>query len=226
MISRRERVLPVNPYAAPYTLDPKRAALLVIDMQNDFVRSGAPQEVPSARNTIEAIQKLAEEFRAAAQPVLYTRFVTGPDETLMWTWSPECAPPTCSCWRGVTRTYEDAGGELEGSAIVAELTPHPGEIVIEKYGYDAFHHTQLDDALRANRVTDLVVVGTVTQICVQDTVHGAFHHGYRTFVVADAVSSYDDVLHQATLAGIAQKYGAVVTSQEIVTQFKPGRQTA
>ncbi len=197
-------------------LDVDASALLVIDMQNDFVRLGAPQEVPAARHTIPVIRGLIGTFRAAARPVIYTRFVAGPQETLMWTWSPECAPPVCSCWRGIQRTYRDSDGELDGSGIVEELRPRREDLVIEKYGYDAFHGTQLDDALRACRVTDIVVAGTVTQICVQDTVSGAFHRGYRAFVVSDAVSSYDSALHQATLLNISLKYGSISTSAEII----------
>lgn len=78
----------------------------------------------------------------------------------MWTWSPECAPPLRSCWHGVLRSYEDAAGELEGLDIVGEIYPEPQDLIVEKDGYNAFHLTELDDALRANHVTDLVVVGT------------------------------------------------------------------
>ena len=67
-------------------------ALLVVDMQNDFVREGAPQEVPEARATIPLIASLLEDFRAAGRPVIYTRFTAGPGRTLLWTWSPECGP--------------------------------------------------------------------------------------------------------------------------------------
>src|SRR3989442_6423103 len=83
-------------------------ALVVVDMQNDFVRAGAPMEVPEARATIPIIQTLAERFRARQAPVIFTRFVAGPGRTLLWNWSPQCAPPTCACWRGRCRSYADA----------------------------------------------------------------------------------------------------------------------
>jgi nicotinamidase-related amidase len=198
----------------PFTLDPERSALLVVDMQNDFVRQGAPQEVPTARDTLPTIHRLIKGFRDVARPVVYTKFLSGPGETLMWAWSPECAPPTRSCWPGVMRAYADADRELEGPDVVGEIYPEPGDPIVEKYGYDAFHHTKLTDLLRANHVTDLIVVGTVTQICVQDTVHGAFHEGYRTVVVSDAVSSYDEELHRTTLRNIELKYGRVMSADE------------
>lgn len=198
----------------PFILDPNKSALIVVDMQNDFVRQGAPQEVPGARDTLPRIQRLIKGFREVARPVVYTKFITGPGETLMWTWSPECAPPLRSCWPGVMRTYEDVDGELEGPDIVGEIYPYPGDLIVEKYGYDAFHHTELADLLLANQVSDLVVVGTVTQICVQDTVHGAFHEGYRAVVVSDAVSSFDEELHRATLRNVEMKYGHVMSVEE------------
>jgi hypothetical protein len=76
-----------------------RAALVVVDMQNDFVRASAPVEVPEARATIPIIQTLASCFRARHASVIFTRFVAGPQRTLLSNWSPQCAPPTCACWR-------------------------------------------------------------------------------------------------------------------------------
>jgi ureidoacrylate peracid hydrolase len=64
-----------------------------------------------------------------------------------------------------------------------------------------------------------VVTGTVTQICVEDTVHGAFHEGYRTVVVSDAVSSYDEELHRATLRNIDLKYGRVLSANEVLAEL-------
>jgi nicotinamidase-related amidase len=207
----------------PFTLNPEETALIVVDMQNDFVREGAPQEVPEARETFGPIQKLLQRFREGGMPVIYTKFIAGPHETLMWTWSPECGPEQRSCWKGVRRYYSDVGKELEGPEVVDELTPDPGDPVIEKYGYNAFFRTPLADLLRANRIEYLVVCGTVTQICVEDTVHGAFHHGYRTVTVGDAVSSYDRELHDATLRNIELKYGRVLSTDEVLTELGAAR---
>jgi nicotinamidase-related amidase len=203
----------------PFTLDPAKTAMVIVDMQNDFVREGAPQEVPDARDTLATIQRLIKGFREITRPVVYTKFLSGPGETLMWTWSPECAPPLRSCWPGVMRAYVDVDGEREGPDIVDEIYPEPEDLIIEKYGYSAFHNTRLTDELRARHVTDLVVAGTVTQICVEDTAHGAFHEGYRTVVVSDAVSSYDEELHRATLRNIELKYGRVMPTEEVLAEL-------
>lgn len=203
----------------PFVLDAPHAALVIVDMQNDFVRVGAPQEVPEARATIPRIQQLLGWFREARRPVVFTKFIAGPCETLVWLWSPECGPEQRSCWPGVRRKYRDCEEEREGPEIIDELRPRPGEHVLEKYGYDAFFRTNLADHLRANHVTDVVVCGTVTHICVASTVNGAFHHGYRTVVASDAVSSYDEELHRATLRAVEAKFGRVASTEEIVAEL-------
>src|SRR5882724_10224999 len=75
-------------------------ALVVVDMQNDFVRAGAPLELP----------------------VAYTKFITWPVPTLLWEWSPQCRPPTKCCWKGHRRFYPDVGRELDCTEIIEEIT--------------------------------------------------------------------------------------------------------
>src|SRR5687768_8415572 len=127
----------------------RNAALLVVDMQNDFVRVGAPLEVPDARATIDAHRQLIAAFRAAGRPVVYTRFLSRTDDCLLWEWSPQCRPPVRCCWKGHRRSYPDIEGERDCSAIIDELAPEPGDLVVEKYGYGAFHDTDLAARLRA-----------------------------------------------------------------------------
>ena len=196
-------------------------ALVVVDMQNDFVRVGAPAEVPDARDTIPANRRLVDAFRAAGRPVVFTKFIAGPQRTLMWNWSPVIAPPTCCCWPDFRRSYDDAEGELDCTAVVAELAPLPGEPQVEKYGYNAFHRTNLTDVLLARGADTVVVTGTVTQICVEDTARAAFHEGFQTIVVTDAVSSFDPELHRATLRNIELKYGVVMTTEDVLAAVAP-----
>ena len=195
----------------PFPLDTARQALLVVDMQNDFVRAGAPQEVPDARTTIPVIAGLLDAFRRLGRPVVFTRFTAGPERTLLWSWSPECGPQLRSCWPGVMRAYDD-GAELLGHDVVPELAPLDSEPVVDKYGYGYFHNTMLEDVLRARHVSQLVTVGTVTQICVEETVREGFHRGFEMVMVRDGVSSFDAELHAATLRNIGMKFGRVERS--------------
>lgn len=187
-------------------LDP---ALLVVDIQNDFVRIGAPLEVPDARATIPQIKRLIAKFRTIMRPVIYTRFFTNKTPDHMWPWSPQCWPDTKCCWPGHMRQYADSNQALECTDVIEELTPESGDLIIDKYGYGAFHETDLNDRLRALGVRSLLVCGTVTQICVEETARQAFHHGYRTTLIADAVSSFMPDLHDATLKNFAMKFGWV-----------------
>lgn len=187
-------------------------ALLVVDMQNDFVRQGAPLEVEEARETIASIRRLIDGFRALGRPVVYTRFLAEQSEGLMWLWSPQCQPEVKCCWEGVKRRYGDTPGDLDCIAVIDELAPLPGDAVIDKYGYGSFHNTDLDARLKALGIRSLVVTGTVAQICVEETAREAFHHGYRTTMVSDGVSSFDAGLKAATLKNFAMKFGWVADS--------------
>lgn len=204
-----------------FDLERDRTALLVVDMQNDFVRVGAPLEVPDARATIPATQRLIAFARDQGMPVIYTRFLAGPEYTLLWEWSPVVGPETKCCWKGHYRYYEDIGREVDGSDVIDELYPQPGDGVVEKYGYNSFFGTNMLDMLRAHHRDMIIVAGTVTQICVEDTVRGAFHHGIRAVVASDAVSSFDDELHRVALRGIDMKYGRVLDVQGIMDEVAP-----
>src|SRR2546421_9487595 len=94
-------------------------ALVIVDMQNDFVRVGAPLEVPESRPTIPVHQRLLAACRERGIPVIYTKFVAGPQRTLVWERAPVLPPPVCCCWKGVLRPHQDGGQELACSGILA-----------------------------------------------------------------------------------------------------------
>ena len=178
------------------------AALLIVDMQNDFVRVGAPLEVPQARETITVHRELIAFCRERDIPVLYTKFVAGPGRTLIWESSLVLGPPICCCWKEHLRYYDDVGKELDGSDIISEIYPEPADPIVEKFGYGSFHNTNLDDLLRARHVESLFVTGTVTQICVEETAREAFKRGYKTTIVSDADNYAQQVSAKLVAAGI------------------------
>ena len=196
----------------PFEIRIASSAFVIVDMQNDFVRVGAPLEVPDTRATIEPIKAVTRLFRAAGRPVIYTRFVTGERETLLWTWSPQIRPPLCCCRRGFRRRYEDIGAERECIAVIDELAVEPADHVVDKYWYGAFHHTNLQDILFAEGADTVVIAGTVTQICVEETARGAFLLGLKAVVLSDCVSSFAPDLHAAALRNHAMKFGMVTDS--------------
>jgi nicotinamidase-related amidase len=200
----------------PFEIRADRAALVVVDLQNDFVRRGAPQEVADARASVPIVRNLLGTCRAHGVPVMFTRYTAGPHATHHSWFSPECAPPTKSCWPGTKRQYRDRDQPLDGHDIVDELTPEVGEVVVDKYGYGSFDGTVLEDALRAVQANQVWIVGTVTQICVEETVRGGFRRGFEVVVAADAVSSFDPELHRATLKNLDQKFAVVASSDALI----------
>lgn len=212
-----------RPVVAPLQEDKgvhwRASALIVVDMQNDFVRKGAPLEVPDARHTITSNQQLITAFRKRNLPVLFTKFISHPHYYMLWDWSPQCKPPTKCCWKGNSRYYSDIEGNRECTEIIDELQPLSHDVIIEKSGYGAFHETDLNKILRSFGLNSVVITGTVTQICVEETAREAFHHGFRTTVVEDAVSSFAPDLHAATLKNFAMKFGWVATSENILSQL-------
>ncbi|MCL1896204.1 MAG: cysteine hydrolase [Clostridiales bacterium] len=198
--------------------DRDRTALVIVDMQNDFVREGAAMEVPDARKTIPAIQNLIEMARQCGMPVIYTKFVAGPKRTFLWEWSPQIPDDNC-CIRGFKREYNDAEGELECTDIIGELYPERQDYVFEKYNYSAFRNSPLKDILLGHHCDALIVTGTVTHLCVCDTVHDAAQEHFKVLVASDGVSSYSDLQQEASLESFHTKYGVVETSGEIIKRF-------
>ncbi len=200
-------------------LDIAKTALLIVDMQNDFVRCGGAMQVEDALKTVPAIKSLLDFARAKDMPVIYTKFVTGKNSSLLWNWSPQIEQDN-ACRRCFERHYPDIQKTLNCSDIIDELSPLQNEYVIEKYWYSSFRNTSLVDVLQSENCDTVIVTGTVTQICVEDTVHDAFANGFKVIVAQDGVSSFDDELHQATLKNIEMKYGYVMTSEEIIKNLK------
>ena len=200
----------------PFSFDIGTAAFVIVDMQNDFVRSNAPLGVPDALQTIEPVNAVQGLFRAAKRPVIFTRFVAGSEPSLLWTWSPQIREPTNCCKIGHRRYYEDIKAEREAIAVIDELNPRADDPIIDKFWYGAFFRTNLEDVLLSFRADTVVVAGTVTQICVEETARQAFHHGFKTIVLRDCVSSFDPQLHEAALKNLNMKFGAVISSREFI----------
>jgi len=199
--------------------DREKTALVIVDMQNYFVREGAAMEVPDARKTIGPIQSLIKMARQNKMPVIYTKFVAGPKRTFLWEWSPQIPNDNC-CIRGFKRGYKDVSGELECTDIVGELYPEKQDYVFEKYNYSGFRNSPLKDILMGHHCDALIVTGTVTHLCVGDTVHDAAQEHFKVLVASDGVSSYSDLQQKAALERFHTKYGVVETSEEIIKRFQ------
>lgn len=193
--------------------------LIVVDMQNDFVREGAPFEVPDARRTVAAITRLIAAFRGLGRKVIFTRYIADPLYRPLGrhlAWIRALDPPVNACVPGFARYYRDVSGPRESIAVIDELAPEPEDIVLDKVYFSSFHGTDLDRQLAALGAGSLVICGTVTEMCVEDTARHAVHFGYPTTLASDAVSSNTPAVHQAALDAFARNYGFVAKTEEII----------
>ena len=197
-----------------------RTALIVVDMQRAFLEPGESMEVPPAREVVPRIQALLTAFRARRLPVVFTEFLyTEAAPLLVGELHPEHRRAAPGAARGFGRPSSSClAGELN-VATVAELAPHPDELVVQKPYYDAFHGTVLDGALRARGVTHLVITGTLTDICVLATVVGGFNREYRITVVEDGVATLWPEIQRATLDIIGRAYGRVQPAKTVVDEI-------
>ena len=199
--------------AEPYdfTLSPGHCALVIIDMQRDFLEPGGfgamlGNDVARLRPTIATNRQLLNAWRAAGRLVIHTREGHRPDLADL--------PPAKHARGHGTARIGDHGpmgrilvrGE-PGHDIVPELAPLPGEPVIDKPGKGAFHATDLHAILQARGITQLVVTGVTTEVCVNTTVREANDRGYDCLVVAECCGSYFPELHAAGLTMIAAQGG-------------------
>lgn len=192
-----------------------RPALVIVDMQNDFVRAGAPMEVPGARTILPELSRLLEAFRAAGLPVFYTRYVAAPDyrhlqERLSWLKLIE--PPVSACVPGHRRHYCDLTGDRDVADVVDELAPAPQDLIVDKFCFSAFHNTPLHEMLRSADVDALFITGTLTEMCVEDTARHAVHHAYPTAIISDCVASNSIAAQATALKAFSENYGWVMDS--------------
>ena len=211
-----------EPYA--FTLNLKHCALLIIDMQRDFLEPGGfgemlGNDVSQLRRTIEPNRRLLAAWRANGLLTLHTREGHRPDLSDL---------PYAKKIRGRGATcIGDAGpmgrilvrGE-PGHDIIAELCPAPGEPVIDKPGKGAFYATDLHAILQHRSVKQLVVTGVTTEVCVNTTVREANDRGYECLVLEDCVGSYFPEFHAMGLTMIKAQggiFGWVTQSDALIT---------
>ncbi|WP_396027458.1 cysteine hydrolase family protein [Actinomycetospora sp. TBRC 11914] len=211
-----------------FTLDVATTALVIIDMQRDFCEPGGfgetlGNDVSRLRTTIPPLQRVLAAARAVGMTVIHTREGHLPDLS-------DC--PAAKLHRGSpSLRIGDPGpmgrilvrGEY-GQGIVDELTPAPGEVVIDKPGKGAFHATSFGDELAARGITRLVVGGVTTEVCVHTTVREANDRGYECLVLADGVGSYFPEFQRVGLEMITAQggiFGWVAPSTALLSALAP-----
>lgn len=160
-----------------------KEVLLVIDMLNDFVREGAPLEVPETRRVIPVIRREIEAARREGKPVIYVCDAHLPEdkEFSKFGWPKHAVRGT------------------EGAQVVDELRPQQGDIVVEKTTYSGFYLTRLEEVLKGLGADSLRLTGCVTHICILFTASDAVLRDYRVTVLENAVAPLAMEDHEAAL---------------------------
>lgn len=188
---------------AEVRVDPATSALVVVDMQNDFVREGGTLVVPDAEGTIPAIQHLLSLARNSGMKVVFSQDTHTEGD------------PEWGIWPAHAR---------EGSwgwEIVEDIAPRDDELVIRKVRYDAFYGTHLDHFLRLWNVDTIIVCGTVANICVHYTAASAALRWYKVIIPKDATSALDPFDLEASLRQTAFLFNGVITESEAIKVSEP-----
>jgi ureidoacrylate peracid hydrolase len=200
-------------------IDPGQTALIVVDMQNDFVAPGAPLESSAGRAMVPHLQRALDCCREEGIPVIYTAHVHRPDG---------CDLGLLAHAPAIARRDALVDGSA-GVAIFPEIAPRDGEIVISKHRFSAFYGTDLEIILRGLGVTTVVITGVTTENCCHATARDAFFRDFQVVFLTDATatSDYPDLgygsmsaaeVHRATLVILARDTADVITTETFLAR--------
>ncbi len=189
----------VEPNITSISVLSKNSALIIVDMQNDFVHPEGKLFSPNAQKIIQPIKQLLDEARESNTKVIFTQDTHFPDD-----------PVEFPIWG------EHVVKGSWGWQIIEELKPLEKDIIIEKLRYDAFFGTPLDHILKIYNIENLVVVGTVANICVLHTVSSARLHNYNVIVPVDAISALTDFDYSLSLRQMDFLYKVKFTKTELI----------
>jgi nicotinamidase-related amidase len=184
-------------------VDPAKTALVVVDMQNDFVKEGGSLVVPDAQGTIPAISALLDLARQGGMKIVFTQdtHTEGDPEWEIW---PEHVREGSWGWQ-----------------IVDELAPREDELVIRKVRYDAFYGTHLDHFLRVWGVDTLILCGTVANICVHYTAASAALRWFGVIIPKDTTSALDPFDLEASLRQTSFLFSGRITESKNIKVADP-----
>jgi ureidoacrylate peracid hydrolase len=228
-----EVTIPARPEAL--TVKPAETAVIVVDMQNAYATPGgyvdlAGFDIAGAAAAVAQTKKVIEAARAAGILVIF--FQNGWDKDYV-----EAGGPGSPNWHKsnalkTMRTRPELAGTLlaKGTwdyALVDELAPQPGDIVIPKTRYSGFFNTNIDSVLRSRGIRTLVFTGVATNVCVESSLRDAFHLEYFGIVLEDATHHVGpDFLQKAALFNIETFFGWVSTVADFcgaVSQIPPAK---
>jgi bifunctional isochorismate lyase/aryl carrier protein len=191
--------------------DPKKAALLVIDVQNYFAHSDGRAYLPAGKTALPNIFGLMDAFSAKKYPVIATRHCHDSTESLGMLGKFYYDHIKCGEWD--SELLEELKNKIQAASAKGTST----DVIktIQKNTYDAFWNTPLSDHLSKKNITQLVITGCMTHLCCETTARSAFVRGFEVYFVRDATFTKSEALHTGTLNAVADGFGIVVTAEGI-----------
>jgi ureidoacrylate peracid hydrolase len=163
-----------------YPIIPGKTAMLVVDMQNDFVQEGAPIEVPQARAIVPHLNRLLGACRAHGIPVIYLHHVIR---------GGAIDAGRLADHHPVIRNNQAIIAGTPNVEIYKELKPLPGDLLVPKPRYSGFYGTDLEAILRTQGIDTLIIGGTVTNVCCDSTTRDAFSRDYKVIFLSDGTAT-------------------------------------
>jgi nicotinamidase-related amidase len=165
-----------------YPIIPEKTAMIVVDMQNDFVQEGAPIEIPRARAMVPRLNRLLDVCRAHQIPVIYIHHVIR---------GGDIDAGRLADHHEAIRNNKAIIAGTSNVEIYEGLKPHPGDLVVAKPRYSAFYGTDLEAILRSKGIDTLIISGTVTNVCCESTTRDAFSRDYKVIFLSDGNAAGD-----------------------------------
>jgi ureidoacrylate peracid hydrolase len=187
--------------------DPRRTAVLVVDMLNEFLEEGGVMVLPEGRNLYDPLARLIQAARRAGVPVIWASDEHPEQDKEFEKRIPHCIEGT---W---------------GAQVVDALKPDESDYRVRKRRYSGFYETDLDLRLRELGIETVITTGIVTNICVRSTVHDAFFRGYKVIVPVECVAATSEREQQSSLYDIDTHFGVVAGLEEVrrVLEGRPAR---
>jgi nicotinamidase-related amidase len=205
-----------------------KVALVIIDMQRDFLEHGGfgealGNDVTQLQSIVPTVKKLLETWRSLNFPIIHTIEAHSPDLS-------DCPPSKLNRGEGGLKIGDRGSmgrilivGE-EGNNIIPELTPLDNEIVIVKPGKGAFCRTNLEEILQKEKITHLLITGVTTEVCVQTTMREANDRGYECLLIEDATASYFPEFKASTIEMLRAQCGIIgwtADADAVISAVKP-----
>jgi ureidoacrylate peracid hydrolase len=204
-------------------VDTRHAALLLVDVQNDFCAEGGAmhregRDVALVQDMVPRLERLLEAARSAGVACVWIRNVynTGPNHYLSEVWLEQAKRRRNGAYVQYPVCEPDAwNGDFY------RVRPRPDEVIVTKHRYGAFEGTDLDLVLRSKGIRTVIMTGTATNVCVETTARQAFLRDYYVVFTSDCTATFSQAEHDAALRNIDQFFGQVVASQDVMACWSP-----